>query len=330
MDAFKGVIGQKRALNTLNALLFKKELPHALLFEGPPGVGKSLIAFKFAAQIASNADIHRFAPEGKTSQYSIEAIRQLTRQVHLSGFGKGRRLFVLDDAHKMPPPAANALLKTLEEPAENAHLILLSGSISELLPTLSSRCVRVSFKRLSPQEIKDLCVQVGVTLPIGELGHRILAFGRADFALRSSEKKMAERLKLFENLLFLPIDYSTLHLALRRLEKAMQSHLEEGPKSVSNQKQWSDAPVAAKEQWLKNLQAQAQHQLFEELEFFVQSLIDRVNRESVAGKSPWVQLPTWQLADDLNQQLILWQRGARISQILEALYLKWSFLKNPS
>ncbi|MBU1044647.1 MAG: hypothetical protein KJ915_09670 [Candidatus Omnitrophica bacterium] len=92
-------------------------------------------------------DVHWIEPKGASASIKIEDIRGLNEQINLKPFQAQRKTFIIQDAQRMGPEAANALLKTLEEPPQNASLVLISKSLTELLPTIVSRCKLVRFSQ---------------------------------------------------------------------------------------------------------------------------------------------------------------------------------------
>jgi DNA polymerase III subunit delta' len=157
-------------------------LPHALLFEGPSGVGKFFAARRFAAgllcaegpgdpcgacgpckRVASGGwrgnhpDVHVLDPlEEEQETIKIERVAERDGgEESIEGFlglraqEGGFRVVLVREAHRMTPPAQNALLKTLEEPGRDTLLVLETDRPETLLDTLRSRCVRVRFGRLS-------------------------------------------------------------------------------------------------------------------------------------------------------------------------------------
>ena len=158
---------QARARVALSAALASGP-SHAYLFRGPRGSGKRAAARAFAAEIlatgADDADDARrralldpsphpdfvwLSPRG--AQHLVEEVRaQVIRAAAYRPFEGGRRVFVVEAAEALRDESQNALLKTLEEPPEYAHLILLSAEPEALLETVASRCHPVDFAPLPP------------------------------------------------------------------------------------------------------------------------------------------------------------------------------------
>ena len=146
---------------------------HAYLFAGPPGTGKRAAARAFAAELIAEGsddpdsarsrvladpsphpDLAWISPPGL--QHLVEEIRE--RVIEASAyrpFEAERRVFVIERADAMAEESQNALLKTLEEPAPYAHLILLTSQPSALLETVRSRCQTIRFAGLSPEALEE-------------------------------------------------------------------------------------------------------------------------------------------------------------------------------
>lgn len=173
--ALAGHVNEVRELQTL---LSEGRLPHALLFTGKDGIGKKLIGQILAAAIlcgqpqapcgmcdncramraGSHPDYYELVPEvrGKSSRIiRIEAIREMQTVVSRSAVQAGRRVVLIDDADTMNEPAANSLLKTLEEPEGQVTFILIAADRSSLLDTIVSRCMPMAFGTLSPEELQQ-------------------------------------------------------------------------------------------------------------------------------------------------------------------------------
>lgn len=160
MSLFADVVGQDLALSILHRAL-ASEAAHAYLFAGPVGVGKSDAAVEFAAGLVCaeggcgecdacrrvregiHPDVETIAPEG--TFILLDQVRAINEDVALRPFEAQVRVYIVFAAETMNKEAANAVLKTLEEPPPHAHFILVSGYPEELLPTIVSRCLKVPF-----------------------------------------------------------------------------------------------------------------------------------------------------------------------------------------
>src|SRR3954449_4063603 len=162
---------QARATLALTAALGSPG--HAYLFRGPRGSGKAAAARAFAAELlaegaADPADARRRAlldpsphpdlvwlrPPG--AQHLVEDVREsVIRASSLSPADGGRRVFVIEEAEDLRDESQNALLKTLEEPAPFAHLILICSEPELLAETILSRCAPVEFGPLAPDAVLE-------------------------------------------------------------------------------------------------------------------------------------------------------------------------------
>jgi DNA polymerase-3 subunit delta' len=143
-------------------------LPHALLLRGIQGLGKGLFARRLAASLlctaptassaacgecaacrlvaaGSHPDLHRLAPEEPGRAIKIDAVRELVSKSVLSAQPDCHRVFIIEPAEAMNRAAANALLKTLEEPVTRTAMVLVSSNPDRLPGTVRSRCQQVTF-----------------------------------------------------------------------------------------------------------------------------------------------------------------------------------------
>ncbi|WP_337288979.1 DNA polymerase III subunit delta', partial [Candidatus Methylomirabilis sp.] len=105
-------------------------------------------------------DVQVIEPDGATVK--IEQIRTLEADAALVPYEAKWKIFILDRAERMTEQAANALLKTLEEPARGTVFILLASTVSALLPTIVSRCQAVTFSPLPNGQIEALLIEKGI------------------------------------------------------------------------------------------------------------------------------------------------------------------------
>ncbi|MHB8780450.1 MAG: DNA polymerase III subunit [Candidatus Geothermincolia bacterium] len=204
---WEAVYGQDDAIRFLRGSLDRGNLSHAYLFGGPAGVGKMLTARVFAAYLLyppelqrvdaardrvlrdMHPDVHVLRPQGQTIR--IEEVRELIGQLNQGGLEGHRRIAIIDDADALGQGAANALLKILEEPPGDCHIICVTSRPDGLLPTVRSRLQPVRFRPLPPGEIiRYLTEHRGVAHAEAE---RLAAasgglFGKVISALREPER----------------------------------------------------------------------------------------------------------------------------------------------
>ena len=168
-------------------------LPHAILLAGPSGLGKSAFARRLAyslvctepdkssdacgrcgacrqARAGSHPDLRIVMPEEAGKHIRIDAIRGLTEKSVLSVRESGHRVFIIEPADAMNRSAANALLKTLEEPASRTLLILVTSHPDRLPATIRSRCQMLSFRIPGRAEVRSwLSGQTGASEGLDEL-----------------------------------------------------------------------------------------------------------------------------------------------------------------
>jgi len=166
--------GQPRVVELLRRAMAQDRVPHAYLFTGPPGAGKYTTALALAAamncerapgegcgacgpceRIAAGVhpDVQTLERQGPSQTIPIEVIRkQVIPALGLPPHEGRARLYLIEEATSLLDPAANALLKTLEEPPARTHFILCTGSPGELLPTIRSRCQRIIFQPPAVEE----------------------------------------------------------------------------------------------------------------------------------------------------------------------------------
>jgi len=152
---FSHIPGNESAKVTLSHLLEEKKVPHALLFSGPEEtsnlfaltLAKTLLGEKAHARCESGThpDLHLLRPEGKANLHLVENIRALIEEAAFPPFEAPCKVFILYDADRMLPASSNALLKTLEEPQPGTYFLLLTKSAGAILPTILSRCRKVTF-----------------------------------------------------------------------------------------------------------------------------------------------------------------------------------------
>ncbi|MBX2812013.1 MAG: DNA polymerase III subunit delta' [Myxococcales bacterium] len=184
---FRSLVGHHPITRTLQGRYAAGQVPHALLFEGPRGVGKRTTAEALAALLLchtpkppgnacqqcpscyklgtlTHGDQHVIKPNDRNN-IVLESIRATERALHLHPLEGRRKVVLIHEAHRMGVSAQNALLKTLEEPPSETHIILISEKPTSLLPTIQSRCQKVRFGPLSIEQVEEIIVRHRPELP---------------------------------------------------------------------------------------------------------------------------------------------------------------------
>ena len=171
-QTFEEIIGQERVTRTLQNAIRANRVVHAYLFAGHRGTGKTTTARILAKALncvqgptptPCNACPNCAAISGgysvdvieidAASNRGIEEIREIRERIRLVPTEGRYKVYIIDEAHMLTTEAANALLKTLEEPPPHAILVLVTTEPHRLPPTILSRCQRFDFRRISQREI---------------------------------------------------------------------------------------------------------------------------------------------------------------------------------
>ncbi len=180
-DVFDGIFGQPRVREFFRASIASGRVSHAYLFTGPAGSNKTAAAYAFAQALLckkngcrtcddckrierrKHPDVHFYAPEGAQG-YLIEQIREIISSVSLAPIRAQGKVYILDRVDLLGVKAANAFLKTLEEPVPGVTFILLGRTREGVLPTIVSRCQVVPFRHIPALEAAGILSQkTGVT-----------------------------------------------------------------------------------------------------------------------------------------------------------------------
>lgn len=158
--------------------VLKSEVPHAMLFTGPKGLGKTstarIVAKAINCETKQNSKKQmEIEPCGKCSQCEsimngtnmdvveidaasnrgIDEIRALKEKIWLTPLKSAKKVYIIDEVHMLTTEAFNALLKTLEEPPNHAVFILCTTEPQKLPSTILSRCFHISFNKANSEEI---------------------------------------------------------------------------------------------------------------------------------------------------------------------------------
>lgn len=166
------LLGQEAAVEALRSAIASERIGHAYLFVGPRGVGRAPAAMALAASVncpyrgcgtcdvcrkvlrKTHPDVHLVSAEG--GQIVVDQVRAIREDAARAPFEGLMKVFIIDEAERLNPAAANALLKVLEEPPASALFVLMTETPDDMLPTVSSRCRRVDFVPLGASEIVEI------------------------------------------------------------------------------------------------------------------------------------------------------------------------------
>lgn len=228
MPAFTELIGQPQAIELLERAIAQDRLAPAYLFVGSPGIGKSLAAECFLEVLLrssrsrilnrnhpdllwveptylhqgkklSAAEAEAAGVKRKTQPLiRLEQIREVSQFLSRPPLEASRSIVVIEQAETMPEAAANALLKTLEEPGK-ATIILLAPSIESVLPTIVSRCQRIPFVRLDADSMAQVLNKTGHEAILSQPQLLALAQGSPGAAIAHQQKLDSIDLKLLRS-----------------------------------------------------------------------------------------------------------------------------------
>jgi len=233
--AFSDILGHDRQIDVLRRAIKADRVPHAFLFFGDEGIGKRKTAFEFAKamncegadggglfgdleppdggcgncracrsidagshpnvsimQLMENPDTGKMRQEIVISQ-----VQEARGYLSLKPVGDGSKVLIVDGAHLMNVSAANAFLKTLEEPPERTHIVLITSKPGMLLETIISRTRAIGFQPLSDETVKSALVEMrGMKEDDAGLVAR-MSMGRLGTALEADPKQLRKDRKQF-------------------------------------------------------------------------------------------------------------------------------------
>ncbi len=204
---FSEIIGQEHIVQTLKNAVDNDLLAHSYLFSGPKGSGKTTIARLLAKRINCE-NPQNGEPCNKcsacleinlgraidvieidaASNRGIDDIRELKEGIKFAPSKLKYKVFIIDESHQLSKDAANALLKILEEPPHFAVFMLATTEAHKMISTISSRCQRFDFRRLSAQEIVKKLDRIAKTekLKVDKDAIELIAMN-SDGAMRNGE-----------------------------------------------------------------------------------------------------------------------------------------------
>lgn len=179
---WKDIVDQPQVVSILQRSIMNRRVAHAYLFSGPRGVGKRNAATQFAKALfclrrqegesceqcidcqrinhGNHPDVHLIEPDG--ASIKIDQIRNLRREFHYQAVESERKVYIIFATETMTIPAANSLLKFLEEPHGEVTAILITTNLHSILPTIRSRCQLIQFQELSWLKVAQEAIERGL------------------------------------------------------------------------------------------------------------------------------------------------------------------------
>ena len=175
-DVFESIFGQSKVREFFRAIISSGRVTHAYLFTGPADSNKTAAAYAFAQAIIcekkgcrtcddcrrverkKHPDVLYYAPEG-VHGYLVDQVRDIVADSMLAPIRAKRKVYILDRVDLLGVQAANAFLKTLEEPPQSVVFILLGRTREAVLPTIVSRCQVVPFRHIPATQAAGIVSQ---------------------------------------------------------------------------------------------------------------------------------------------------------------------------
>jgi DNA polymerase III subunit delta' len=296
MGAFDRLIGQSQAVALLTQAIAQDRVAPAYLFAGAAGVGKGLAATCFLSLLLGETNDRRIAQrnhpdllwveptymeKGKRLTATeaeaagvkkrsapivrLEQIREITQFLSRPPLAAAQSVVVIEAAESMAESAANALLKTLEEPGQ-ATIILLAPNIESLLPTLVSRSQRIPFHRLSESEMGQVLESIDQAEILQQPQVLALAQGSPGAAIEHWDRLQTIPAEILQGLISLPRDWRQAMTIAKQVAKALDSEAQIWLLDYLQQTYWQSGSVSPGvlqqlEQAKVQLQAYVQPQL---------------------------------------------------------------------
>ncbi|MDP3989203.1 MAG: DNA polymerase III subunit gamma/tau [bacterium] len=155
---FNEIIGQDHIVEALQGAIRNNTVPHAYLFVGPRGTGKTSTARILARALAVDPqDLYEI---DAASNNGVDEIRELREAVRTLPFRSMHKLYIIDEVHMLSKQAFNAFLKTLEEPPPHVKFVLATTEGHKILDTITSRCQQLVFRSPDTDTLAKVAVRV--------------------------------------------------------------------------------------------------------------------------------------------------------------------------
>ncbi|WP_157959765.1 AAA family ATPase [Devosia submarina] len=230
-EARQRALGHDKARAAINSQIAAKRLPGAILLHGPQGIGKASFAFEMAAAILTatgdepagrvseqvaalshpNLFVLRRRPKDAKGFYTVirvEDVREIRDSLHHTRGRAGYRVAIIDPIDDCNPSAANALLKTLEEPPADTTFLLISHRPGRLLPTIKSRCHNLALRPIKAGDVRTILLEYDPALAAEDLDRAVaLSGGRPRRAFETLSLEAASALGALQAWLQNPVQH---------------------------------------------------------------------------------------------------------------------------
>ena len=245
MGSFKDVVGHKDILKYISSAVENNRVSHAYILNGERGSGKKMLANLFAMTLLCETGDNEpcgkchsckqalgknqpdiiYLQHEKPNTISVDDIRsQINNDIGVKPYSSPYKVYIVDEAEKMNVQAQNALLKTIEEPPAYAVILLLTNNAEIFLPTILSRCVRLSLKAVPDEKIKAYLME----------NYEVPDY-KADVCVAFAQGNVGKAIELAESEDFNEIKNSALQL-IKRLDDIELYEMTEAVKQISNYK----------------------------------------------------------------------------------------------
>ncbi len=245
MAGFQDILGHEQIIEHLQNAIKTDKVSHAYILDGPDMSGKKMIADAFSMTLecekkgtepcmechsckqalGKNQPDIIYLQHEKPNTISVDDIRsQINNDIGVKPYSSPYKVYIVDEAEKMNVQAQNALLKTIEEPPAYAVILLLTNNAEIFLPTILSRCVRLSLKAVPDEKIKAYLME----------NYKVPDY-KADVCVAFAQGNVGKAIELAESEDFNEIKNSALQL-IKRLDDIELYEMTEAVKQISNYK----------------------------------------------------------------------------------------------
>ena len=245
MAGIQDILGHEQIIEHLQNAIKTDKVSHAYILDGPDMSGKKMIADAFSMTLecekkgtepcmechsckqalGKNQPDIIYLQHEKPNTISVDDIRsQINNDIGVKPYSSPYKVYIVDEAEKMNVQAQNALLKTIEEPPAYAVILLLTNNAEIFLPTILSRCVRLSLKAVPDEKIKAYLME----------NYEVPDY-KADVCVAFAQGNVGKAIELAESEDFNEIKNSALQL-IKRLDDIELYEMTEAVKQISNYK----------------------------------------------------------------------------------------------